>query len=141
MKRKPPDRRQPTLFPPDPDDTPEPHDNATHEPDGGHHAVQDDHSRTAAEPAADARATPPGAEAALDDGTLRQGAESQPRSLEGNAVPDAAGQQPDPGHFGSAGDRPQGTGGSFALRVSLGHEPNAVPRRGDAVRPPSHAAR
>src|SRR6516225_8364532 len=123
MKRKPPDWRQPTLFPPDPgsspgqapDDTPEPKDNATQEPDGESHAVQNHDPRTSAGPAADARATPQGTQAAVHDGALRQGAESQPPGLEGNAHSNEAGQQPDPARLGSTGDSPQGTGGSFAL--------------------------
>src|SRR5438067_988642 len=99
MARKPPDWRQPSLFPPDPAmglssakaeeagqapaNTPELQDNATSQPDGDHHAVQEHDPSTPATTAADARAAPEEPEAAFDNGTLRQGAEDQPRSLEG----------------------------------------------------------
>ena len=63
-------------------------------PNGDHHAVQDDHSRTPATTTADARPAPQGPEAAADTGTLRQGAEDQPRSLEGTLCQARPGSDP-----------------------------------------------
>ena len=60
---------------------------------------------------------------------LRQGTEGQPRSLEGTPVSGEAGQRPEPDRARSAGDSPQGTGGSFALRISSGRSGAAFPRR------------
>src|SRR5437879_4076940 len=138
MARKPPDWRQRSLFPLDPDHAPEPQDHATPKPDGDHHAVQDHSARTFEGTDAAARTAPQGAQAPADDGTLRQGAEDQPRSLEGAPLPDAAGERPEPDRERGPGDSPQGTGGSFALRVSSRR--GTVSRRGHAVHPPSHVA-
>src|SRR5579871_2068831 len=117
MARKPPDWRQPSLFPPDPGNIPQPEGDATQELNGGPHAVQDDHSRTPATTAADARAAAEGPQAPAGNGTLRQGAETEPRSLEGDALPAPAGQRPAPDLFGGTGNSSQGAGGSFAHRV------------------------
>src|SRR5579871_2324162 len=141
MARKPPDWRQPLLFPPDPDHQPEPQDNATLKPSGDQHAVQNDRPQTSEGTEAAARTAVQGAQAPFDDGALRQGAEEQPRSLEGSARPDAAGQRPEPSGERSPGDSPQGAGGSFTLRVSSGRQRGSVPRRGHDVHPPSHVAR
>src|SRR5437879_11438095 len=138
MARKPPDWRQPSLFPADPatsvgqvpDNTPEPQDNATPQPNGDLYAVQNDSPRTAQGTDGASRTTPQGAQAPVGDGALRQGAENQPRSLETAPLPDATGQRPEPNHERSPGNSPQGVGGSFALRVS-GRRSGAVPRRGD----------
>ena len=73
--------------------------------------------------------------------TLRQGTEGQPRSLEGNPLPGEAGQRPEPDRERGTGDGPQGTGGSFALRVSSGRERSAFARPGNGVHPKSHVAR
>src|SRR5271163_2268426 len=102
MARKPPDWHQPTLFPPDSTKTPEPQDNAT-PTEGDHHAVQDNRSRTPATTPTDARATTEGTEAPGGNGTLRQGAEDQPRGVEGNPRPTETGQRPEP-------DRERGAG-------------------------------
>ena len=56
-------------------------------------------------------------------------------------LPGEAGQRPEPDRERGAGDGPQGTGGSFALRVSSGRQRTAFPRRSNGVHPPSHAAR
>ena len=48
MARKPTDRRQRSLFSSGSGDLPEPPDDLTIQPQGGHHAVQDDHSRNVA---------------------------------------------------------------------------------------------
>ena len=60
---------------------------------------------------------------------LRQGTEGQPRSLEGNSLPGEAGQRPEPDRERGTGNGPQGTGGSFALRVSAGRDGTAFARR------------
>src|SRR5438132_1008326 len=104
MAKKPPDWRQPSLFPLDPDDAPEPQDYATHQPNGDRYAVQNDSPRTLEGTDGVARTAPQGAQAPDDDGTLRQGAEGQPRSLEAAPLPDAAEERPDP-------DRQPGPGG------------------------------
>src|SRR6266849_5714819 len=112
MARKPPDWRQPSLFPPDPatsagqapDNPPEPQDNATPKPNGDLYAVQNDSPRTVEGTDGAARSAPQGAQAPDDDGALRQGAESQPRSLETAPVPDEAGQRPEPNHQRSPGN-------------------------------------
>src|SRR6266852_3671574 len=133
MARKPPDWRQPSLFSSDPAKPPEPHDHTTPQPDGDDHAVQDDHLRTVATTATDPRTTPQGPEAADDPGDLRQGAEGRPRSLEGTAPANAAGQRPEPDRERGPGDSVQGTGGPFAVRVSSGRQRGESPRRGDVV--------
>src|SRR5262249_23336095 len=71
----------------------------------------------------------------FDSGDLRQGAEGEPPGLEGAARPDEAGQPQEPDRNGSAGNSPQGTGGSFALRFASGRQ--SLPRRGNVVHPPS----
>src|SRR3984957_3728190 len=123
MARKPPDWRQPTLFPPDPDLKPEPKDNAT-PTEGDDHAVQDHRFRT-----------PAGTQAPDDNGTPRQGAEDQPRGVEASAVPGQAGERPEPDSERSPGNGPPGAGGSFAARVTPGGR-NAVPGRGNGVYSP-----
>src|SRR3984893_9657056 len=135
MARKPPDWRQPSLFTFDPAKTPEPQDNTTLEPDGDQHAVQDDHSRTPATTAGDARAAAQGAEAPAGTGTLRQGTEDQPRGVEGSPLPGDAEKRPEPDSERGPGNGSEGSGGSFALRVS-GRQHAAVPRRGNGVHPP-----
>ena len=70
--------------------------------------------------------------------TLRQGTEGQPRKLDGDAFPREAGQRPEPDRERSPGTGSQGTGGSFALRVSSGRSGTAFTRRGNGVRPKSH---
>src|ERR1019366_9450812 len=97
MARKPPSWRQPSLlFLPDPNNKPEPQDNATPKSKGDQNAVQDDHSRPPATTATDTRPTPQGAQAPADHGTLRRGAEDQTRSLEGDAPANEARQRPEP---------------------------------------------
>src|SRR6185437_5358646 len=141
MARKPPSWRQRLLFPPEPGDTPERHDNVTPDPKGSQHAVQDDDTRTPASATGDARATPQDAEPAADAGTLRQGTEDPPRSLEGSALSNEAGQRPEPDRERGSGDGSQGTGGSFAFRVTAGRNRSAFPGGSDGVRSPSHVAR
>src|ERR1700691_54086 len=94
MARKPPDWRQPSLlFPPDPDNKAEPQDKSLSKTEGDRHAIQDDHSRTSATTAPDARAASPGAAVTADDGTLRDGAEDPPPGVEGPAPGEPAGQR------------------------------------------------
>src|SRR5947209_5327620 len=105
MARKPPDWQQPSLFPSD-----GPPRQPTDQPlelYGDDYAVQNDGPRAIAGTSADARPAQAGEEAAGDDGSLRQGAESQPPGLDRDAGPDAAGQRSSSALFGSAGDRPQ----------------------------------
>src|SRR5262249_22472417 len=85
--------------------------------------------------------TPQGTQAPGDDGTLRQGAEDEPRSLEGFADRSEAGQRPRPDSKRSDGNSPEGTGGSFALRVSSERARDSYPRRSHAVPPQSHVPR
>src|SRR5437016_2108941 len=115
MARKPPSWRQRLLFPPDASGTPEPPDNVT---EGSQPAVQDDRSRTTATTTGDTGPTPQESDAAPDNGILRQGVEDRPRSLEGTPLPGEAAQRPESDRERGSGDSPQGTGGSFALRVS-----------------------
>src|SRR5262249_58619356 len=116
MAKKPPDRRQPSLFPTDPDESTEPQQNATLKPDGENHDLQNNGSRTPAATPADARAAPQGSQAPYDDGTLRQGTADQPPGLDGTPRPDEAGQRPAPDRQRSDGNSPQEAGGSFASR-------------------------
>src|SRR5579864_1238743 len=141
MARKPPDWREPTLFTIDPDAPPEPQDNATPKPNGGHHAVQNDSARTLEGTNADARATAQGAQAPGDGGALRQRTKEQPPSLDRATGQDAAGKRSEPSGERSPGDRPQGITGSFAVRIAEGRQRGTLPRRGDDVHPPSHVSR
>src|SRR5579884_624115 len=141
MARKPPSWRQRLLFPPDPGNTPESQDTVTPDPEGSQDAVQDDGTRTPVSTTGDARTTPQNGEAAADPGALRQGVEDSPRSLEGSALPDEAGQRSEPDRERGAGDGPQGTGGSFASRVSAGRDRPALSGGSNGVRSPSYAAR
>src|SRR6266568_5462975 len=103
MARKPPDWRQPSLFPPDPAtglssakagdagqapaNTPEPQDHSTSHLEGDHHAVQDPSPRTSEGTDGSTRTVSADAEAPADPGNLRPGTEDQPRSLEGDSHP------------------------------------------------------
>src|SRR5204863_122889 len=116
MARKPPSSIQRLLeFPPDPDDAPATHDNVPPHPEGSHHAVQDDGSRTPPATNGDTRAAPQEADAAADAGPLFQRAEDPPRSLEEPPLSGETGQRPEPDRERGPGDRPEGTGGLFAL--------------------------
>src|ERR1019366_1114599 len=94
MVRKPPERRQLSLFPPNPADSLEPQDKLSYKQEGDHNAVQDDHPRTPATTTGDARPAPQEPEAAPDTGTLRARAEDQPRNLDRNSLPGETGQRP-----------------------------------------------
>src|ERR1700689_2229099 len=96
MARKPPARGQRSLFPTGSGDSPELPDNLIIDPEGGHHAVQDNHLRNVATTTADARPAPQEPQTPADAGTLRQGVEEQPRSVEGNARANEAEKQPEP---------------------------------------------
>src|SRR5262245_26959770 len=135
MARKPPDWHQSSLFPTDPDTNTEPPNQSPPETEGDHHAIQDHRSRTPATTAGDARPAPEGAKGANDNGTIRTRAEDQPPSVEGNARQEEAGQQPGADHERSAGDSAQGTGGSFAARITSERQRNTFPRRGDGIYP------
>jgi hypothetical protein len=141
MKRKPPDWRQPSLFPPDPANAPEPQDNATSKSEGDDHAIQDDRSGTAATAPGDARAAPQGTQAADNAGVLREGAEGEPRSLEGAGRERESGQRPEPDFFGGPGNGSQGNGGSFALRVGSSRERGTFARSGNGLSQKSHVER
>src|SRR5438105_981458 len=104
MARKPPDWRQPSLFPPDPDNTPEPEDKIPSKPEGDQHAVQDNRPRTPATTTGDAQPAPKGPEATGNPGDIREGTEDQPRSLEGDSLAGEAGQRPDPDSERGDGD-------------------------------------
>jgi N12 class adenine-specific DNA methylase len=69
---------------------------------------------------------------------LRPGTEGQPRKLDGDAFPGEAKQRPEPGRERSPGTGAQGTGGSFALRVSSARSRTAFPRRSNGFYPQSH---
>src|SRR5438128_1644235 len=127
MARKPPDWQQPSLFPTDPDKSPEPENQSHPNPEGEQHAVQDNRSRTPATTTTDTRPAPEGPEAVTDSGDVREGAEDQSRSLEGNARSGEAGQRPEPDRVRCAGDGAQGHGGSFALRITSERQRNAFP--------------
>src|SRR6266545_1807047 len=120
MPRKPPPGDQPTLFPLDPDDSPEPEKPLNSPSNGDHHAVQDHSPRNAERTDGAARTATADPPPHADNGDLREGTEGQPRDLEGDAreVPARKPSQPD--LFGSNGNGTQGTGGSFAQRVSSG---------------------
>src|ERR1700733_3920859 len=142
MARKPPDWRQPSLFNFDQAKTPEPQDNATFQPDGDPHAIQDDPSRTPATAAGDARGTSQATEAASDPGDVRPRTEGRARSLEGDAVASPAGQPSSADSERSNGTGPEGHGGSFAARVGQGRRGSAFPGRSDGLhQPQTHASR
>src|SRR5436309_1013225 len=105
MARKP--SSQQTLLPfPDPDELPPPEANDPPHLEGDHDdAVQDHRARTVTGAAEVARAAPLRAEAAAGAGTLFQGLEDLPRSLEGAAGPGEAGQRPAADRQRSGGDR------------------------------------
>src|SRR5438445_11000836 len=109
MARKPPDWHQPSLFPADPDQSPEPENQLHSNQQGDSHAVQDHRSRTPATEAADARPAPEGTQAANDYGDVRARTEDQPRSVERDARPAEAGQRPEPDRVRGADDGAQGT--------------------------------
>src|ERR1043166_5512664 len=140
MARKPPDWRQPSLFPPHPGNTPEP-DNATQQTEGESHAVQDHHPRNAATANGTAQPAAEGPQAVAGNGDLRPRAEDQPRGLEGSADRAETGERPEPDRQRSSGDSTQGNGGSFAHRISQQRAGGAVPGRSNGVHPPSHVAR
>src|SRR5262249_55372903 len=118
MARK-PSPHQPLLpFPADADDPPIPDDTVSPHPEGGQHAVQDDGSRTPPEPPAAARPAPQEPDAAARGEPPGDRAEGPPPSLEGATGPGEAGQRPGPDRQRSAGDRPLGPAGLFALRVA-----------------------
>src|SRR4051794_5600914 len=96
MARKPPSSQQPMLPFPDPDDDlpAPPADDPPHLEGDHNDAVQDHRPRPVTGTAGVARATPPRAQAASGAGTLFQGIEDLPRSLEGAAGPGEAGQRP-----------------------------------------------
>src|SRR5579864_9530875 len=141
MPRKPPDWHQPSLFPTDPDQSPEPQNQSHPNPEGEQHAVQDYRPRTPATETTDTRPAPEGPEAAAGSGDVRAGAEDQARSLEGNAGPGEAGQRPEPDRVRGAGNGAPGLGGAFALRITSERQRNAFPRRGNGVHPQTHVAR
>src|SRR5271166_6450780 len=84
------------------------------------HAVQNDRARTDSATAGTARAVAGKPDVAFDDGRLRPGAESQPRGMDGALEPQEARQRPPPAFERSPGDRPQGNGGGFVLRLENG---------------------
>src|SRR5580693_8244818 len=119
MPRKPPAWDQPTLFPFNPDDSPKPPKPLNSTPKVGDDDATQDHSpRTSEGTDAVARAAAPDTQTLADAGNLRQGTEGQPRKLDGDAFAGEVGQRPEPDRERSPGTGSQGTGGSFALRVS-----------------------
>ena len=138
MKKKPPFWRQPTLFPLNPVDSPEPQKPICYPTEGDTHAIQDHRSGTAEtangvlQPAKDHPTV------ASDDGGLRPATEGPPRSLEGNPIPGEAGQRPEPDQQPGPGIGTQGNGGSFAFLVSTGRRGTADGRRRNGVSRGSH---
>src|SRR5215469_2088432 len=96
MARNPRDWRQPSLFPTDPADTPEPQHNATSKSERDYHALQDHRPRNAEGPEGTPRAATPDPQAPSSNGELRPRTEGPPRALEGNAGDGQSGQQPGP---------------------------------------------
>src|SRR5262245_54861169 len=94
--------------PPEPAETSVPPDSPPSPEKGDRHAVQDDRSGTPPATPGDLRPAPPAADAAAGAGPPRQGAESQPRSLDGPTLPGEAGERVGPGGERGAGDRPPG---------------------------------
>src|SRR6266851_74619 len=141
MARKPQPSHQPLLPFADPGDTAVLEDNHPPQPDGDHHALQDDlpaTARTASGPSRAAQEEPASAGGA---GPLCDGAEDQSRSLEGATLPGDPGEQREPDSERGAGDRPPGVGGPFTLRITAGRQRDAVSRRGNGFYHTSHAAR
>src|SRR5262249_36641011 len=116
-------------------------DQAVSHPQGSEHAVQDDHSGTSATAAEDVQPTPQEPETASDGGALRQGVEGQSSSLQGLPLTGEARQQHEPDRERGAGAAPQGTGGSFALRVSPERNRALSSRSRNRVHQPSYTAR
>src|SRR6185437_3041185 len=119
----------------DPDDTSRLPNPVTTINEGDHHAVQDNRSRTPATTTGDTRAAPDEQEATSGSGTVREGVEDQPRSLEGNSRQGEAGQRPEPDLFGSNGTGVERNGGSFARRIAEGRGRAPVAGQGNGLRP------
>src|SRR3974377_68231 len=107
MARKPPNRRQPSLFPPDTSNAPEPQGHANQPTHTQPHALQDDHSRTPAPAPADARAVTEGTQTPDHAGDFRARTEGEPPGLEGSPGGQPSGQRPEPDRFGSDGNGTQ----------------------------------
>src|SRR6185503_12615744 len=86
MPKRPPDWRQPTLFPFNNDDSPKPANPVSSPSEGDDHAVQNHSSRTPAIPDGAARATAADTPAETHARNLREGTEGESRSLEGTPV-------------------------------------------------------
>jgi hypothetical protein len=138
MPRKPPSWDQPTLFPFNPDDSPKPPKPLNSSTNGDNDAVQDHSPRTSEGTDAVARAAAADTQARADAGNLRQGTQGQPRKLDGDAFPGETGQRPEPDRERSPGTGNQGSGGSFALRVSSARSGTAFTRRSNGFYPQSH---
>src|SRR4051812_40503660 len=121
MARTPPRHRQPSLpFPPDADEAPAPQDAGHSDAEGKSHAVQDDGSRTPPGTAGDLRAAPQPEAAHADPGALHRRAEGQPRSLDGAALPNEAGERGEPDRERGDGAGTGAASGPFAARILNG---------------------
>ncbi|MBX3396727.1 MAG: DEAD/DEAH box helicase family protein [Phycisphaerae bacterium] len=109
--------------------------------EGDSHALQDDHSRTAASEHEVARDAPLRSDAASGHGVTCDSAEGAARGAEGAARHDANRHRIESGIERGDGDRGHGDGESFAGRVSAGRAGGTVAGRRDGVRPKSHVAR
>src|SRR5665213_1561132 len=141
MVRKPPDWHQPSLFPTDPDKSPEPENLLHSKEEGDHHAVQDNRSRTPATANGVARAATDHPPAKADDGSASNGTQGHTHGLEGNVGESSSEQRPEPDQQRSDGTGTEGTGGSFTLRVTSERQRNALPGCSNGVHPQTHVAR
>ena len=141
MPKKPPDWRQTSLFPPDSGDLPESQNDVLYPTEGDQHAVQDNRSSPLGAAPGHVRPAPKEPEPASDDGSLRRGTKGEPRSLEGKPVAVQAGQRSESDQQRSLGAGTQGTGGSFALRITAGRQRTATARRSNGVSHRSHVER
>src|SRR5687768_3624853 len=106
MPRRPPAWRQSLLgFPPDTDEPPAPQAVADPHAEGSHHALQDDRPGTVAAAPRTGEPAHQGGTTSVDAGTLRNGAEIQPRGLEERSVRGPAAERLEPDRQRSDGDR------------------------------------
>ena len=141
MAKKPPFWRQPSLFPPNLNDSPEPKNQISSSTEGDHNAVQNHRSTASGTtsgtlPPTQERSTTPS-----NAGDLFRAIEDDPRGVEANPVAGTAPQRPDPDQQRSPGDRSQGIRGSFADRHASGRERNTVAGSGNGIRPNSFVSR
>src|SRR3984957_4393655 len=130
MRRKSPSGDEPTLFSFHQNDSPEPTIPVNSNIRGDHDAVQNDSSRTTEGAARIARTATADAQTSADARNLLQGTEGQSRDLEGDAGDGEPRQRSEPDRQRSVGTGDQGTGGSFADRLTGGRFALARPGNG-----------